>query len=336
MTTFTDTTTYWETSTSTTVTQTQTTTTTMPAQTTTSDAISSGDDVIPLTTLEGFSIGDMIGIGGVENVEIIAYATHTGSGGRRLADNAVQVQPAVSQSFPSGTSIQNLGPAILFSGSDPITFYRGQKFKFWLPLHQELLLLESPDVKVFGTAFPGPEAGQQWFDSLRVALPDDSPVALVRTKRDASNRTSRRCTSRKFESLDVLVGRSSRPLPAMESPEFTAGPSVRFQVGCRIQDRPLLNSPRTEYIHFETPSLVFIIVAAHAGNEFPDDPQLALQYRHVDFIVMEMTGERSFTGVLPEIWDISPRSEAVKSMLQPPDEELPPRVCKEQSNSSVC
>eukprot|EP00913_Durusdinium_trenchii_P003024 g2796.t1 len=54
-----------------------------------------------------------------------------------------------------GATIQNFGPASQFTGGDPVTYFGGKKWKFWMPLHKELLLLATPEIRLYGSAFPG-------------------------------------------------------------------------------------------------------------------------------------------------------------------------------------
>ncbi|CAK8988068.1 unnamed protein product [Durusdinium trenchii] len=308
-----------------------TTTVTSGAVTLISENVLAGENRIPVSDRTGFSEGDMIKI--KRDVVKIENITEVGvrrlEGGRRLATVAyLEVTPPISQDYVAGDSISNLGPAENYVGSDPITFHGGQKYKFWLPNHQEFMLLETNEVKVFGTVFPGVKPDQQWFGNFRVVLSDQAPVVEVNVKRPTSNQTSgTRCASRRMESMDVFLGRSKSALREVQRRpmEFTAGESVRFAIDCRKQDRPLLASAKTEYIHVETPSIVFLIVAAHAGNEFPDDPRLQLKYMHLDLLILEMPRKHEFGGILPEIWDIKPRSPLVTAMLQPPE---PVQVCE--------
>ncbi|CAJ1378263.1 unnamed protein product [Effrenium voratum] len=340
-----------------TVTQTITTTTvTQGARTLIAAIVPAGTSEIPVLTRTGFSEGDMILLGGREAVEI-QNITDIDPAARRLeeyfsedsdasdrprilsaATAIFEVTPPVSRQYNPGEAVSNVGPASSYAGSDPITFFGGQKFKFWLPLHEELLMLESPELKIFGRVFPGVLPDQQWFGDFRVVLADDTPVVKVRVKEAASNQT-RRCSSRRMESMDIVLGRQRLPLREMQRRpmEFTAGEAVRFAVNCRQQDRPLLASSRTEYLHFETPSIVFLIVAAHAGNEFPHDMRLQLKYMHLDLLILEMPRKHEFRGVLPEIWGLQPRSEAVQTMLTPPEVEprLAPTVCQDRPGA-VC
>ena len=48
--------------------------------------------------------------------------------------------------------------------------------------------------------------------------------------------------------------------------EYTAE-SVRFEINCRNQ------AARTEYLYFETKSLLFAIMSSHAGVDFREDPE---------------------------------------------------------------
>lgn len=348
------------TSSTTVTTTTSSTTVTQAAQTLVTRVVPAGSSQIPIADRTGFSEGDVILL---RNREVVVIENITDDvGGRRLAgdesDSAygrilsaavpaiLEVDPPVEKAYSPGDSLKNLGPSATYTGSDPITFHGDKKFKFWVPNHQEFLMLETSDLRVFGRTFPGPKSDQQWFGNFRVVLSDDTPVMEVNIKRPAANHSRvTRCSSRRMDSMDVFLGQSKSPLLEMQRRpmEFTAGDDVRFIIDCRQQDRPLLASSRTEYIHFETPSIGFLIVAAHAGNEFPDDWRLQLKYMHLDLLILEMPRKNEFKGILPEIWGIVPRSPEVEAMLSPPETEeteLAPRVCQEdrlrQGGSPVC
>ncbi|CAJ1355267.1 unnamed protein product [Effrenium voratum] len=312
-------------STATTITTTSSTvTTTLLASAVLVADVARGDTVIVIDSAVGFSLNDIAQLKGAfgvtDYVEIISKGTTT-IGSRRLAVyDTLTVSPPVENDYVAGDAVVNRGPAAFFTGGDPVTYFGGQKWKFWMPLHEELLLLATPDVRLYGSVFPGPELGQQWFGDFLVAFPDDTPIAKVRI-RAASNRTSpaRRCGSPRFEALEIYLGKDTMPLKDMRHLEYTAGKSIRFEINCRNQ------AARTEYMYFETPSLVFVITSSHAGVEFPENPELAFKYMHLDFIVMEAIRSQTFSGILPEIWDVRPRSPFVSAMLQPPE---PPMVCE--------
>ncbi|CAE7412397.1 unnamed protein product [Symbiodinium natans] len=260
------------TQTSTSFTFTSTTMTTTTGMTTSLvQQVYAGDTVLIVSANTGFSIGDIIRITRdgqprfTEYVEITAFGS---ASVRRLATYVTfTISPPLENAYGPGASIVNYGPAHSFTGGDPVTYFGGKRWKFWLPLREELLLLATPDLRLYGSVFPGPQVDQQWFDYFMVALPDDTPIATVRVK-PHSNRTlsaSRRCSSGRFEMLDIVLGSRGRPLKEMRKMEYTAK-SVRFEINCRNQ------AARTEYLYFETPSIVFVITSSHAGVDFRDDP----------------------------------------------------------------
>jgi len=308
-------------------TQTATSTTTTLASTNISVPLSPGDDTIYVDDANAFRPDDLLYIGEFEIVTVL-YVNNTRrlleeddpyyDHARRLGPGSITVTPPIVNSYPSGTSIRNLGQAsVYYAGSDPITFYGGKKFKFWLPPDTEILMLETPDVKLYGSVFAGPEPDQQWFDSFRVVLPDGSNVAKIGVKRDGNLTASMKCSHKQFESLNVELGKSFQPLHSMEALYLSASETVKLEVNCRLQEPPLLWNTRTEYMYFETSEICFAITASHAGNEFPDNMTKAVEFSHLDFVIMEMKGHTKFSGILPEIWEVKPRSEAVQVMLSP-------------------
>ncbi|CAE7682743.1 unnamed protein product, partial [Symbiodinium pilosum] len=205
--------------------------------------IFAGGTVLIVSTNAGFSVGDMIKIARAsqpnrfyEYVEITAFGTTTISSRRLATYTTFTISPPLQNRYGPGASIQNFGPAASFTGGDPVTYFGGNKWKFWLPLREELLLLATPDLRLYGSVFPGPQYDQQWFDYFMVTFPDDVPIATVRVK-PPSNRSlaaSRRCSSGRFEMLDITLGQSNKPLKEMRKMEYTAK-SVRFEVNCRNQ-----------------------------------------------------------------------------------------------------
>eukprot|EP00438_Fugacium_kawagutii_P001110 Skav218101 [mRNA] locus=scaffold759:45738:47477:- [translate_table: standard] len=322
--------------TSTTSSSTSTTTVTEGAQTQITAFVPAGSSDIPIADRTGFSEGDVILLRGREVVEIDNI---TEDGGRRLDGDGrrlsgavpatLEVFPPIGSDYNPGDSLSNLGPSSTYTGSDPITFHNGQKIKFWLQSNQEFMILETADLKVFGEVFPGPKSDLQWFGRFRVVLPDDAPVVEVNIKRPSNYTRVSSCSSRRMDSMDVYLGESTSPLrEVLRHPmQFTAGDQVQFKIDCRQQDRPLLASSRTEYMHFETPSIAFLIVAAHAGNEFPDDWRLQLKYMHLDLVILEMPRKNEFKGILPEIWGLLPRSPEVEAMLSPPQADEIEQCC---------
>ena len=104
--------------------------------------------------------------------------------------------------------------------------------------------METRELRIFGSCFPGPKVDQQWFGHFRVALRDDTPVLLVRVKEGNQTRGTR-CGSKRLDSMEILVGRSSEAMRELlkRPTEYTAGEDVRFAIDCRRQARR-----RTSYL----------------------------------------------------------------------------------------
>lgn len=240
---------------------------------------------------------------------------------------------AVAGAIASQTVVilQTNGVAI----SDPITFYKGKKTKFWLPLTGEHLLVQTPDIGIYGSVFQGPRADLQWFDRFSLRLPDGRKVLEVGVKRDSvnqNNTATRHATRhhRTFSQLDIKLGNSKEPLRTLERALWKiTDSSVKVAIGTERYDPPRLHGqPITEYINVETDSISFLIIASHAGNEFPGDIELQKKHAHLDWITQEMIGTRSYTGILPQIWGVQqPLSAEVADMLQSPTESA--QICVE-------
>jgi len=215
--------------------------------------------------------------------------------------------------------------------SDPITFYKGKKTKFWLPLKGEHLLLQTPDLSIYARVFQGPRADLQWFDRFFLRVPDGRKVLEVGVKRESINQNNTASRHhRVFNQLEIKMGNSQEPLKKLERSLFSVGGgSVKDAIGTTRYDPPRLHGqPITEYINVETASTSFTIVASHAGNEFPDDIELQKKHAHLDWITHEMFGSKSFTGILPQIWGVQqPLSAEVAAMLQSPTEAA--QICVE-------
>lgn len=276
-----------------------------------------GDITINIVSQDGFSLDDVIKIGDPESGPTLGeYCTIIGFG-------SINVNPPLANSYGDGTPIESLGQAsVYYAGSDPITFYAGKKFKFWLPVGSEMLMLETPDIRVYGTVFQGPEEGQQWFDSFRITIPDGNEVAKIERKTDGNPSTATNCSHERFEQMNIFVGRSLAPLSSVKTAKYSAGPDVQFAVTCRIQDPPLLWNSRTEYVYFETPKMTFAVTASHAGTEFPNNQTKALENSHLDLVITEMKGHANLSGVLPEVWELRPRSDTVQAMMSPEGQNL--------------
>jgi hypothetical protein len=213
-----------------------------------------------------------------------------------------------------------------FVGGDPITFYGGTKTKFWLPIGQMMTMIGTKDLTVMAVTFQGPEEDQQWFEKFVVTLPNGARLVEVNVKRGlpppGKNRTKGKAA---FESLEVFLGDASQPLQLIRPqvfsrPASSLGGALRIGVGRRPQSHPRFESTSSEIVYIESDNLAFGILAVIASQEFPSDYRAAHENKHLDMFIMEMKGEHSFIGVLPELWGVRPRSELVDAMTLAPSE----------------
>lgn len=209
--------------------------------------------------------------------------------------------------------------------SDPITFVGDKKIKFWLPAYTLMPLLETPDLTLWASVFPGPSQDLQWFERFRVTGIDGQEVVDISVLRHQTleNRSSSR--PGKFSQLRIKFPALSEPLQSREPQLFSASVSGRIKVGVGTKHRRFFHavvhtSPFIEFVVVESPSISFAVYACHAGNEFPDDQRLQAEYTHLDFVILESTGEEQFRGILPQLWGTTPRSDEVVAMTTPPSE----------------
>lgn len=213
-------------------------------------------------------------------------------------------------------TIADDGLSVMLAVSDPITIYKGKKTKFWLPLHTLMPLVKTPDVTIMASVFPGPSPDQQWFDRFIIFTPSGEQVADVRLAPQVTNRSGqiRRCTvPGTLCQLEIFLSNSDAPAVTAKKHLFDIY-GVKVGVGRQQVTQKVHGHPVIEFLAVETESITFIISAAHAGNEFPDDLQMQKKYTHLDWITLDMKDETTWTGILPELWGVAPLSDAVAAM----------------------
>lgn len=223
----------------------------------------------------------------------------------------------------------SISPSSMFIGSDPLSVYNGQETKFWIPLEGRTLLLETPELKIYVKALPGPTEDLQWFDSFKITLASGQPLAHIYVNRSsglgawstgmhssgikAANTTGMKKTF--FDQLDIRLGRDEVKDERLEaSMTFAGAENVKFGWGFRD-----LYFQQEELFYVQTDSIAFGVVVSPAA-EYREDPSMALKFKHLDLIIMEMPGREHFRGLLPELWQLRPRSEKTLAMLVPPSE----------------
>jgi len=270
-----------------------------------------------------FNIGDPIIIGyGTANAE---ENTVAGFGSIVLATGTVNAH---------ASGIQVVVNSAAIAAGDPVTHYRGKKIKFWLPNYQMMPMLRTQSIQVHASTFPGETCDLQWFDRFVLSSLSGQALVTVNVQRGIANRTEARMGV--FQQLEITMPGSSEPLRALERPRYgnkdkkemyqdyggNQG-SVRIRIGQTASQNSVRKtfSQQFEYVYVETPELAFTICPAHANVEFPSDRVKALRYAHLDLLILEMRGETTFTGILPQLWGVLPLSEEVEAMTAPPDAE---------------
>lgn len=251
--------------------------------------------------------------------------TFTITGGTILAHGSagdtVSVSVVSDVDTSAATVVSAWTIAAVVVASDPITFWNGDKTKFWLPNGEFLPVLKTPEMTLFAKTFPGHTEDLQWFDSMAVVLPGGSEAVRATIKRPEAGANHSRSRPGEFSQLEIRLG--DKVLKRLQSQLYSvAGGSVRFGAAVQHGDRARLHSSSTqmEYLHVETASVSFVIYGSHAGTDFPDDVNLQAKYSHLDLHVMDIRGVDRLGGILPEIWGLTPRSLEVERMLTPPSQ----------------
>mmetsp|Transcript_29980 Transcript_29980/g.54305 ORF Transcript_29980/g.54305 Transcript_29980/m.54305 type:complete len:384 (+) Transcript_29980:66-1217(+) len=193
------------------------------------------------------------------------------------------------------------------ASGDPITFWNGQKTKFWLPMKSKVPLLETPHFILWATALQGPTEDLQWFQSFMVTLPNHQPVAQV----DLDHTGQRQ--------LDVMVGQGKGMTALRRGGVQLLSSSLRFALSdVKLQNNRAKGAKKTEYFFVEAPEVSFAIFSSYAGTEFPNDEQLQQKYQHLNFLPMDIADSSNFKGALPQIWGLVPMEADTAAMLVPP------------------
>eukprot|EP00929_Paragymnodinium_shiwhaense_P000243 TRINITY_DN100495_c0_g1_i1.p1 TRINITY_DN100495_c0_g1~~TRINITY_DN100495_c0_g1_i1.p1 ORF type:complete len:1729 (+),score=209.29 TRINITY_DN100495_c0_g1_i1:76-5262(+) len=265
----------------------------------------------------------------------------------RRRDAIILLTAPLNHTYENGTRVAVAipYPRVPFAGGDPITFYRGQKVKFWLPNYVLLPMVKSNDLNILASTFQGPTEDLQWFERIVVTLPDDTRLVQITVKRSQPPRQSVKRVRdssgemktlrvsnatapkrRLFESLEILLGDATEPLKHVTPQVYTRPASahssaLRIGVGDRPESHPRaseMTSPEVVYI--ESADIAFAIMAVAATAEFPSDYYAAHENKHLDLFIMDVKNEHTFSGVLPELWGVQPMSAQVRDMLKAPSQ----------------
>lgn len=153
---------------------------------------------------------------------------------------------------------------------DPITWYKGKKVKFWFPPGELLLILKTPELKLWASTFTGPSIDFQWFGRFVVTTVEGLEMVAVQVRRGAVKQNTS-----DFEELVVAMG--GRPLRGRGSRLYAGANGTRVAVGVRSFTH--LANGNLEFVMVESPSISFMIHASPAATEFPEDAEKQLEFR---------------------------------------------------------
>ncbi|CAL1148122.1 unnamed protein product, partial [Cladocopium goreaui] len=211
--------------------------------------------------------------------------------------------------------------------------------RFWFEPGELMPMLETPEMTVtwitwlrksglgvgLGLRLPRPNAGTgavprgptidfQWFDRFMVTAKDGKQIVDVTVRRalPGTNRTQFRPSE--FTQLDIKMG--GRNQIRRRGQELFAADGVKVGVGARAVNPPRLHhTPVLEFVMVESESISFMVHAAHAGAEFPDDFDQQVKNTHLDWVNLDMVDPKKngFKGILPQIWRVQPRTPEVEA-----------------------
>ena len=202
--------------------------------------------------------------------------------------------------------------------SDPITWYHGKKTKFWFPPGELLPFLETPEITVWASTFSGPTIDYQWFD--RFVITDAGRPAKEAVDVQVLRPVPGANRSRRGDFNQLYISMGGKALWHRVAHLFAAA-GIKVGIGTR-RSGPQAHSPLLEFVIVETASVSFMIHASPAGTEFPDDIQKQVENMHLDWINLDMSPNGRFSGILPQIWGMQPRSPEVEGMLIAPSKQV--------------
>ena len=227
-----------------------------------------------------------------------------------------RTQTTTSQTTSSFSVGSNGQPLAVIS--DPITWYHGKKTKFWFPPGELLPFLETPEITVWASTFSGPTIDYQWFD--RFVITDAGRPAKEAVDVQVLRPVFGANRSRRGDFNQLYISMGGKALRRRVAHLFAAA-GIKVGIGTHRWG-PQAQSPLLEFVIVETASVSFMIHASPAGTEFPDDIQKQVENMHLDWINLDMSPNGRFSGILPQIWGMQPRSPEVESMLIAPSKQV--------------
>lgn len=231
------------------------------------------------------------------------------------------------------------------SGSDPVAKFGNMQREFDLPLHTLVPLLNTPDMILHASVFPGnPE--EQWFGRMVMTSADDTRWMEIKMKEDLVNLNLSKVPRDQFATLDITMGYGSYANPTVTTlvPGFSANVPYGFLghdfVFRRMRRTHSIRNTNIGYLPRECVDMagawVHLYVCSAPAEEFSGpEREYALRYAHLDLAVIEVRNFDQLTGTLPELWGTQPMSETTRSYLKPGQDAGLPKIMKEAPAAQI-
>jgi hypothetical protein len=208
---------------------------------------------------------------------------------------------------------------------DPVTYFGDTRTEFNLPLGVLTSIMEVPDMHIFASAFEGSNADEQWMDRILVKTPSGEKIADIAIKKDLLSFDRRNIPRNAFETLDVVMWEDI-PTPLTILPPADAyfphrvGVTITYtRAGACPMNNATVHIPCRECASVFGKYVKFLICATSA-HEYFKGGYGSYKYAHLDFDVFDVDlrpeATSQYGGVLPEIWELAPMSNATRGMIK--------------------
>lgn len=278
-----------------------------------------------------------------------------------LADDAVlaDIGRANVAAWPAENKRNSGVPAscadAAYVGGDPITIFRGVEYKFEMPNFQLLPLLQTSDLVLRGSAFPGEAAEEQWIEQVTVETLEGEMLLDVKIRHDIADFRRNDKLAGSFDTVEIRAPYWATGLLTMPENEGecgsrvpTDGQKVSAADECLQTDKYVISpefvhpqdiviqpfriknpaigldsaTPFIEGVYIACKSMKLAVTSSSALEFYWDDKDdhRALKYAHLDIQFLDMQNASSWTGLLPEVWGLVP-GPSTASVGQPRSEE---------------
>jgi len=213
------------------------------------------------------------------------------------------------------------------AGSDPVARFGDRELEFQLPPRVLTPLLQTPDIKVFGSVFEGGNADEQWFDRIVLTTPQEDRFLQVKMKQNLQDVNRSKVAAKVFHTMDVTLGHGSVEAPSALTvvPTIDSKVPVHFlgheTVFRRVRRQATVSFTNIGSLNRECVDLAgswmhFYVCSAPAAEYWGHQRDLSLKYAHLDLLFVEVIDFSKLTGLLPELWGVQEMTETTRSYVK--------------------